>query len=71
MDNYIEEITDHLVTPIATNKENFCFYFIFCLFRGNIINCICEKKSLELSKKKQLDENAKEYIDKLVYDYLQ
>jgi hypothetical protein len=71
MDKYIEEINDHLVTPIATNKENYCFYFIFCLFREDIINCIYEKKSVELSKKKmQLDKNNKEYIDKLVDEYL-
>ena len=70
MDKYIEEITDHLITPIATNKENFLFYFIFCLFREDIINCICEEKLVELDKKKkQLDENAKEYIDKLVADF--
>ena len=52
MDKYIEEITDHLITPIATNKENFLFYFIFCLFREDIINCICEEKLVELDKKR-------------------
>ena len=71
MDKYIESITDHLITPIATNTENYCFYFIFCLFREDIINCIVEEISMELrNKKKQLDENTKEYIDKLAYDFL-
>ena len=72
MNEYIEQITDHLVTPIATNKENFSFFFIFCLFREDIINCICDVKKEELDKKKkQLDEQTKEYIDKLVEDWSQ
>ena len=69
MDKYIKNITDHLITPIASNKENFCFYFIFSLFREDIINCICEEKAEELRQKKiQLDESSneyQEYIDKL------
>ena len=69
MDKYIENITDHLITPIASNKENFCFYFIFSLFREDIINCICEEKAEELRQKKiQLDKSSneyQEYIDKL------
>jgi hypothetical protein len=72
MNEYIEQITDHLVTPIATNKENFSFFFIFCLFREDIINCICDVKKEELDKKKkQLDEQTKEYIIKLVEDWSQ
>ena len=72
MDEYIEQITDNLVTPIATNKENFGFFFIFCLFKEDIINCICDVKKEEFDKKKkQLDEQTKEYIDKLVEDWSQ
>lgn len=34
MNKYIEKITDHLVTPIATNKENFfSILFFVCLER--------------------------------------
>ena len=54
LDKYIENITDHLITPISTNKENFFFFFIFCLFREDIINCICEEKSVEINLKKNI-----------------
>lgn len=71
MDKYIEDITDHLITPIATNNENFGFYFIFNLFREDIINCICEQKAEEIkNKKEQLDQNIKSFINGVVKEYL-